>query len=228
MRAPAFAVVAALLAAPPARAQVADVLRNTLEGRTVVVKIDMPATNLGVDVWPDREPPVDAAELARRKAEDGIAIPQGASYTVSKIDVSPKQIELLLGWGGAPLDKEQQLPDMGSRLKIHYEDGVPSEALTQQGFASVVAAFLDLSTPMRTGLGEAGDADPGAVDAALGSLRPGLTRAEVEALLGRPFETLRRQEGGRPVSALSFRTPSATLQAVFEGNRLLRWSLEPR
>jgi hypothetical protein len=50
----------------------------------------------------------------------------------------------------------------------------------------------------------------------------------VEARLGSPFEVVRRQEGDRFLRVASYRTASGTLEAVFEGNRLVRWTLEPR
>jgi len=84
------------------------------------------------------------------------------------------------------------------------------------------------ATPARTGLAGSAESHPGVDDAAIASLRPGLSRSEVEALLGPPFETVRRQEGDRIVRVASFRATKGTLQAVFENNRLLRWTLEPR
>ena len=223
-----LAALASLLGALPAHPQAADVLRNTLEGRTVVVKIDMPAIDLGVEVAPSRTPPIDEAALAKRKAEFGVAIAAGTSYTLSKIIVSRNQVEVLLGWGGAPLDKDLRLPDMGSRLRLLYPEGVPPEALTQEGFSAVVAPYLDLSTPTRSASGASSVAAAGADDAAVASLRAGLTRSEVEARLGIPFEVVRRQEGDRLQRVASYRTASGTLVAVFEGNRLVRWTVEPR
>ena len=227
MRHLGLAALACLLGAVPAHAQGADALRNTLEGRTVVVKIDMPAIELGVEIVPGRTPPIDEGVLAKRKADFGVAIATGASYTLSKIIVTRNQVEVLLGWGGAPLDKDQRLPDMGSRFRLVFPDGVPSDVLTPDGFAGVLAPYLDLSTPSRSVPGASG-ADAGADDATVASLRAGLTRSEVEARLGSPFEVVRRQEGDRFLRVASYRTASGTLEAVFEGNRLVRWTLEPR
>jgi len=211
-----------------ARAQGGEVLRNTMEGRTVVIKVDMPAINLGVDVWPGRDPELDAPALAKRMKEYGVGITAGSSYTISKILVQSHGLEILLGWGGAPLERDQRLPDMGSRFRVHYPKGVPREVLTPQGLSEAMGAYIDFATPMRTGL-DAGGTDPQLADeAALAALKSGLARSEVEALLGAPFETLRRQENGRAVSLYSYRTRQGTLVAVFDGNRLLRWSLEPR
>jgi hypothetical protein len=228
MRRARLAALAGLLGALPAYPQAADVLRNTLEGRTVVVKIDMPAIELGVEVAPSRTPPIDEAALAKRMKEFGVAIGAGTSYTLSKIIVSRQQVEVLLGWGGAPFDKEQRLPDMGSRLRLLYPEGVPAGILTLEGFTAAVAPYLDLSTPTRSGAGASPASAAGADDATVASLRAGLTRSEVEALLGSAFEVVRRQEGDRLQRVASYRTASGTLEAVFEGNRLVRWTLEPR
>lgn len=223
-----LAALVCLLGAPPAYPQAADALRNTLEGRTVVVKIDMPAIELGVEIAPSRTPPIDEAALAKRMKEFGVAIAAGTSYTLSKIIVSRQQVEVLLGWGGAPMDKDQRLPDMGSRLRLLYPEGVPPGVLTLDGFTAAVAPYLDLSTPARSGSGASAGAAAGADEAAVASLRAGQTRSEVEALLGDAFEVVRRQEGDRLQRVASYRTASGTLVAVFEGNRLVRWTLEPR
>ena len=42
-----------------AYAQDENELRSAFEGRTVVVKIDMPATSQGVDIHPEQERPLD-------------------------------------------------------------------------------------------------------------------------------------------------------------------------
>lgn len=63
VRAPVFGlmvcVAAALLPAPPAEAQSEQQLRQAFEGKYVVVRMDMPATHRGVDLYPDRDPSVD-------------------------------------------------------------------------------------------------------------------------------------------------------------------------
>ena len=53
----AAATLCAMLAASAASAQSDDALEQFFEGKTVVVKLDMPATQSGVDVYADARRP---------------------------------------------------------------------------------------------------------------------------------------------------------------------------
>ena len=55
---PLVALGATVLAAP-AQAQTEWDLKQAFEGKFVIVKMDMPATQRGVDLYPDRQPSVD-------------------------------------------------------------------------------------------------------------------------------------------------------------------------
>ena len=52
--------------AGPLQAQNEAVLRQAFEGKVVTVKIDMPATQRGVDVYPLDQMPVNFREVAER------------------------------------------------------------------------------------------------------------------------------------------------------------------
>jgi len=51
-------------------------LRRALEGKRVTVKIDMPATQEGVDVFPGSSRPIDFPKLSGRLKSTGVAIPR--------------------------------------------------------------------------------------------------------------------------------------------------------
>jgi hypothetical protein len=101
-------VAAALLvpAATPLSAQdravqsTEDDLRRHFEGRTVTLKLDMPATEKGVDVHPRRERPLDYPAYASRLKEYGTAIRSGERSIVTKVKLKGKHIEFQLGGGG--------------------------------------------------------------------------------------------------------------------------------
>ncbi len=95
-----FTIAALVLAASPALAQSESALKQALEGQTMVLRIGMPATQLGVDVYPTRPQPVDFGGLARRVKEYGTAIHQGESQTITTIKVKRDHIEVHLGGGG--------------------------------------------------------------------------------------------------------------------------------
>ena len=92
--------LATLLLAPGAYAQSEGVLRDFFEGKTIVVKIDMPATAQGVDLNVDARRPLDFERYGRRLKTVGTAIGAGESVMVTKVRVKDDLIEFQLGGGG--------------------------------------------------------------------------------------------------------------------------------
>jgi hypothetical protein len=106
-------------------------LRSYFEGRTVVVKMAMPATEAGVDVTPGAAPPIDYPELAKRMKRQGVALQAGQSALVTKLKVKGKLIEFQLDGGGygtagdqtdptvsvSPVPKTQREKDLEQAVK---------------------------------------------------------------------------------------------------------------
>jgi hypothetical protein len=97
--APLVALVLAAAAAP-AQAQTEWDLKKAFEGQFVIVKMDMPATQRGVDLYPDREPSVDFRAYSARVREFGVALKPGDRIMVTTVRVKKKNIEFQLGGGG--------------------------------------------------------------------------------------------------------------------------------
>ena len=95
-----FLVLALVAAAQPAAAQSEEQLRNYFEGKSVVVKIDMPGTDDGVDVFPGRTQTVDFPRHAGRLKQFGTAIKRGDEVLITKIKVKKDLIEFQLDGGG--------------------------------------------------------------------------------------------------------------------------------
>jgi hypothetical protein len=89
-----------LLAAAPAAAQSEAAIREYFEGRMVMVKLDMPGTQLGVDVTPGPGRTIDFPAYAQRLKDFGAAVPAGTMIMVTKVRVKDKLIEVQLGGGG--------------------------------------------------------------------------------------------------------------------------------
>ena len=71
---PAAAILACglgLLGASPAAAQSELQLRQALEGQYVIVKMEMPATKLGIDVNPMKDPSIDFQAYSARIRQYG-------------------------------------------------------------------------------------------------------------------------------------------------------------
>ncbi|MDF1501639.1 hypothetical protein [Roseisolibacter sp. H3M3-2] len=98
---PTLGILLALLVAAPAAAQDEAALRRAFEGRTVTVRLDMPATSRGVDVYPQDGAPLDAREVAERLKEFGPALRIGQRVMVTKVVVKKNShVEFQLGGGG--------------------------------------------------------------------------------------------------------------------------------
>jgi hypothetical protein len=123
----------------PASAQSESTLKQAFEGRSMVLRVDLPATQLGVDVYPERPQPVDFAGVARRLKEYGTAIHQGESTTITQIRVKGDHIEVHLGGGGfgtftdllaqpqktaapSPFIKTSRERDLEDRIKHAYNE----------------------------------------------------------------------------------------------------------
>lgn len=95
-----FAVI--LLAAIPFQLQAQNeaALRRAFEGQSVVVRIDLPGTSSGVNVYPNQDMPIDFPEVAERLKKYGTALRTGDAVMITKIKVKEDLIEFQLGGGG--------------------------------------------------------------------------------------------------------------------------------
>jgi hypothetical protein len=95
-----IAAITQAAVASTAAAQNETALRTAFEGRTITLRIDMPATSQGVDVFPQESMPVDFREVAQRLKDNGTAIKMGQPVMVTKVVVKKDHIEFQLGGGG--------------------------------------------------------------------------------------------------------------------------------
>lgn len=95
-----LSLLALLTASSLASAQDDTTLRQSFEGRPVVVKIDMPGTQEGVEIQPAAEIPLEIRKLANSIKRYGIAIHQGDQVMITKVLVKGDHIEFQLAGGG--------------------------------------------------------------------------------------------------------------------------------
>jgi hypothetical protein len=89
------------LVAGSAGAQSESILRQAFEGKVVAVKIEMPATSRGVDVYPLDVMPVNFRDVAERLKDNSTALRIGQQVMVTKVLVKKNShIEFQLGGGG--------------------------------------------------------------------------------------------------------------------------------
>jgi hypothetical protein len=91
-----------VLALPQQRAlaQNEAALRRAFEGQSVIVRIDMPGTSSGVNVYPGQDMPVNFPDVAANLKKYGTALRAGDVVMVTKVRVKDDLIEFQLGGGG--------------------------------------------------------------------------------------------------------------------------------
>ncbi|HZT77466.1 MAG TPA: hypothetical protein VFA27_12500 [Vicinamibacterales bacterium] len=92
--------VGVLALAAPATAQTEDALRSYFEGHRVMVRIDMPGTQEGVDIHADARRPMEMDEYRSNLRNYGAAIHAGDAATVTLVKVKKDLIEFQLDGGG--------------------------------------------------------------------------------------------------------------------------------
>ena len=93
-------LLAPILVAGPAAAQSEAALREHFEGRTVTLKLAMPGTESGVDVYPADPKALDYPKYASRLKDHGTAIRAGETAMITKIRVKSSHVEFQLDGGG--------------------------------------------------------------------------------------------------------------------------------
>jgi hypothetical protein len=83
-----------------ASAQTENDLKNYFEGKRVEVKIDMPATKDGINIFPERARPLDYSRYASLIKNYGLSVLEGDRIMITKIKVKDKHVEFQLGGGG--------------------------------------------------------------------------------------------------------------------------------
>ncbi len=93
-------LLALALCTLPLSAQTADALSNYFTGKEVVLKIDMPGTQQGVDLRFNKDNPMNWKEYSNRLKSNGVAIHKGDTARVTSFVVKDDRIEFQLDGGG--------------------------------------------------------------------------------------------------------------------------------
>jgi hypothetical protein len=283
----------------PAFAQSEAELRDFFEGKSVRVKMDMPATQQGIDVYPDARRPINFEEYSARVKASGIAIRSGDSVLITKVRLKEKIIEFQLAGGGygtfgddttgsvytpstpksnrekdlerlvktetsaaRKRELQRELDDLksrraredlrnqtaaaaaseakkariaetrlhsGSRFNLRYQTGVPT-GLRPDGVMRALAEYVEFpfatdgpqAAPARTSQAVADTRRPSAGG---GSIRKGMTLAEVEDSLGRAENTTTRNEGTLKVVTAIYSRDDQRITAEFVEGVLFRYSI---
>lgn len=298
-------LVASVVIAPsvPALAQGPGeaALTQFFEGKSVRIRIDMPATSQGIDIFPDAPRPINFDEYSRRVKSSGIAVRTGDSVLVTKVRVKDKLIEFQLAGGGygtfgddtggsvytpstpksnreKDLERlvrtetdsgrkrslQRELDDLrssraredlrnqtataaasearkariadtrlhsGSRFNLRYQNGVPP-GLGPDGVMRALAEYVEFpfatdrrpaSPAARESLAPAPESRSAV--AGTGTIRKGMTLAEVEQSLGRAERTTDRMEGALKVVTATYSRDDQRITAEFVEGVLIKYSI---
>ncbi len=116
----AGAAIATFAFAPVAGAQ-EPALQAAFEGKQVVVLLDMPGSQQGVDLYPDRPNSLDANSYGKRMKNFPVALRVGDAVMVTKVKVSGKRIEFQLGGGGFGTAGDS------TDTAVHFTPAAPSQ-----------------------------------------------------------------------------------------------------
>jgi hypothetical protein len=113
----------------PLPAQTEADLKRYFEGRRVTLRVDMPGTEQGVDIYPGTERPLDYPKYASRLKDHGKAIESGDDAMVTKIRVKSSHIEFQLDGGGygTMSDETSSTVYVGSTPKSNREKNLEAE-----------------------------------------------------------------------------------------------------
>jgi len=95
-----IALLGCMLVLSPLYGQSESTLKQFFEGKTVVVRIDMPGSHEGVDVYPKGAESIDLKKYYRELSEHGTALPRGQEVAITMIKTKSKHIEFQLNGGG--------------------------------------------------------------------------------------------------------------------------------
>ncbi|CAN5163063.1 hypothetical protein BH20ACI2_BH20ACI2_11760 [soil metagenome] len=80
-----------------------DRIKRSLEGRQMLVKMDMPAADVGIDIFVDNtDVSIDQDKYKKLMRDNGVAIKQGSRPRITAVRFAGGGIELDLDGGGSP------------------------------------------------------------------------------------------------------------------------------
>ena len=206
------------------RAQSETDLRQFFEGKTVTLRIDLPATKDGVNIYPERSQPFDYKEYGERLQRHGVFVRGYEVVTITQLDVKGKEIEVQLAGYGTPQGV--------ARFNIHF-NRIESWMLTPIAIVDALNRYVDFDNSLIASLPErhSGAVRHGVVRFGPRStyLKEGLRTQEVLRLLGQPSTVSERHEGDAVVTRYEFdRSEGRIIVAEFVSDALVRSRTETK
>jgi hypothetical protein len=232
-----LSLLVVIIAAISVSAQSEQDLRQYFEGKTVSLKIDIPATRDGVNIYPERDNPLDYSEYSTRLKRYGTSAHRGDEITVTKISVKDKVIEVQTSRG----EYGKTGSEKGTAFNIHFNlvdpTLLPPDAVVVALRRYVDFSGIDDSDEAASYLEPtsysfpADDFKPGVLQVGPRTtyLKEGLSAEEVVRLLGQPSAVYETSVDDIVVTTYEFpRGEGRVLIAEFVKSMLIRSTMETR
>jgi hypothetical protein len=205
-------------------AQSESALKAYFEGKQVTLRIAIPQTSRGVDIYPERALSLDVKEYTERLNESGALLNRGERRSIRTIEFHSNRIEVTLA-------------DTNTGFNIHFSR-LESWMLTPATVVDALNRYVEFSGNDKNGarlLGGSTDAAgyvrKGVVHVGPRStyLKEGLTTGEVVSLLGAPASISESKREGQSLLVYEFqRSGDRVLIAEFLGGSLITTRTETK
>jgi hypothetical protein len=231
-----------LLTATYLQAQTEAALKAYFEGKKATLKLDMPGSKEGVEVYPKTQPMVNPKHYQSSLLHYGPSMRTGDSFTFTALRVNEKSIEFQLQGGdygilgddtsSSPLTtKIPKEPHASTRhvlgngrFTLWYPDKslrttIPEPVELQR----VLGEYVDF------GQGSSGTRPQISAPSQIGTkLKKGMTEIEVLRLLGTPRQSREHQEGDLKIVTNTFLSAQESIEVDFVNNTVVNYRIRPR
>lgn len=193
------------------------------EGKQVTLRIAIPRTRRGVDVYPERAQPLDIGDYTKRLSESGALYNCGEKTSIKKLEVHSDRIEVILAANS-------------TGFNIHF-NRLESWMLTPATVVDALSRYVEFNyndkngARLTEGTNAGGYVRKGVVHVGPRStyLKVGLTPAEVVSLLGAPDSIFESKWEGHSLLVYEFqRSGDRVLIAEFVNGSLSTTRTETR
>jgi len=211
------------LSVATASAQSERTLNRYFEGKQVTLRIAIPRTRHGVDVYPERAQPLDIGDYTKRLSESGALYNRGEKASIKRLEVHSDRINVIFAANS-------------TGFSIHF-NRLESWMLTPATVVDALSRYVEFNyndkngARLTEGTNAGGYVRKGVVHVGPRStyLKEGLSREEVVSLLGAPTSILQSKRDGRSVIVYEFqRTGERVFVAEFVNGSLIASRTETR
>jgi hypothetical protein len=204
-------------------AQSERTLNRYFEGKQVTLRIAIPRTRRGVDVYPERAQPLDIGDYTKRLSESGALYNRGERTSINKLEVHSDRIEVILAANS-------------TGFNIHF-NRLESWMLTPATVVDALGRYVEFNYNDKNGAQLTGGTNAGGyvrkgvvhVGPRSTYLKVGLTPAEVVSLLGAPDSISESKWEGQSLLVYEFqRSGDRVLIAEFVNGSLSTTRTETR